>query len=274
MADLDDRLVDHLDRREQAVDEIAALDQHGELAPAAAAGGDELLRILEAVMRCGGIVGIGADLRRDDMVGGQRRAVMDGDHADLVLGILDHHCIEAAALGDHALHLGEQLMVARLEHQAVDLLARDDHELDEVDGIGALAQDRALRALLAAVAKEAAHIEEIGGAQIAGERLGRPERLAVAGEDIADLALRNGHQRLAVDAVLERKEEMIAAAQQSGLEAGLAVERDQAAGDRAVAAPQFLDGRDAAIADIADATRSNEQDDDDRTHGCRSAEHI
>ena len=85
MADLDHGLGDHLDRREQAVDEIAALDQHLELAAAAAAGGDELLRILEAVVEGGGVGLVGADLGRDDLVGGQRRAVMHGDHADLIV---------------------------------------------------------------------------------------------------------------------------------------------------------------------------------------------
>ncbi len=50
MADLDHRLRHHLHGGEQAVDEVAALYQHLQLATATAAGGDELLRILKAVV--------------------------------------------------------------------------------------------------------------------------------------------------------------------------------------------------------------------------------
>jgi hypothetical protein len=53
MADLDHGLAHHLDRGEQAVDVIAALDQHLKLAPATATGGDELLRVLEGVVEAG-----------------------------------------------------------------------------------------------------------------------------------------------------------------------------------------------------------------------------
>ncbi len=272
MADLDDGLRDHFDRREQPVDEIAALDQHLELAAAAAAGGDELLRILEAVVEGRMLRLVDADFGRDDVIGGQRRAVMDGDDADLVGRILDHHRGEALALLDQALHLGEQLLVAAIEHQSVDMLARDDHELGEVYGIGALAQDRALRALLAARGEKRADIEEIGGLEIARERLRRPERGAVAREDVADLALRDRHERLGVDAILERHEEMIAAAQDLRLIAGLAIERDQAAGDGAAATPQFLDDGDTVIADIAYRSRCNEKKNDNKRHGDRCAE--
>jgi hypothetical protein len=87
---------------------------------------------------------IGAHFGRDDVVGGQRRAVMHRHDADLVGGILDHHRLEAVAPGDQGLHLVEQRAILVVEHQAVDAFARDDHELRGVDGIGALAQDRAL----------------------------------------------------------------------------------------------------------------------------------
>ena len=56
------------------------------------------------------------------------------------------------------------------------------------------------------------------------------QRLAVAGVHVTDLALRNGHQRRRVDAVLPAPvAEVDAAAQQLGLVAGLAVERDDVA---------------------------------------------
>jgi hypothetical protein len=53
MADLDHRLAHHLHRGEQAVDVIAALDQHLKLTPATAARRDELLRVLEGVVEAG-----------------------------------------------------------------------------------------------------------------------------------------------------------------------------------------------------------------------------
>ncbi len=191
---------------------------------------------------------------------------MHRHHADLIRRIADHHRVEAGALSDHALHLGEQVAVVHLQHQAVDMLARDDHELGEVDGIGALAQDRALRPLLSTISQEGAHVEKIGGAQVARQRLRRAERRAVPREDVADLPLRDGHQRLAVDAILEGHEEMVAAAQHGRLIASLAPERDQALGDGTVAAPQLLNDGNAVVANVAHAARENEKQDDDESN--------
>ena len=165
-------------------------------------------------------------------------------------------------------------MVVAFEHQAVDALARDDDELRQVDRIGALAQDRALRALLPAIGQEGRDVEEIGSGRIARQRLGGAERRAVAREDIADLALWDGDQRLGVHAILERHEEMIAAAQDDGLVAGFAAHGDQAGGNGAPAAPQFLDDGNAVVADIAHAAGDGEKHGDDEAHDGRSAEHI
>ena len=144
-----------------------------------------------------------------------------------------HDRVEPAARGDKRRHLVEHLAIAAFEHQAVDLVAGDDHELREIDRIGAFAQYRALGAFLPALRQETAHVEEIGGYRIACERLRRAEGGAVAREDIADLALGNGHQWLGMQAVLERAEKVEAAAKDFGLIPGLSGERDQAAANRA-----------------------------------------
>ena len=173
MADIDERLRDFFDGREQPVDEIAPLDEHLQLAPAAAPGGDELLGILEAVVERHRVSLVGADLRRDDLVGGQGGTVMDSNYADHVVSVLQHDRLEAAALRDDVLHFDEQIAVGGFEQQAVNPLLGQDDELREVDGVGALAQDRALRALLAAIAEKPADIEEFSRLDVAGQRLRR-----------------------------------------------------------------------------------------------------
>ena len=66
-ADLDHGLGDQLHRGEQAVDVVGALDQHLELPAALAAGAQELLGVLEAVVVGRGVGRIVADGRRDDL---------------------------------------------------------------------------------------------------------------------------------------------------------------------------------------------------------------
>jgi hypothetical protein len=185
---------------------------------------------------------------------------MDGDHADLVVGVADHDGLEAAALLDHLGHLVEQGRVGLVQHQGEGLVLGHHHELGEIDGVGALAQDAPLRPLLAALLQKAAGVLEVGVGGIAGERPVGRERQAVAGEDVADAALGNGHQGLQVQAVLERKEEVHAAAQDFRLEAGLAVQGDDAGGDGALAAPQLLHHGGAIVGDVADRPRQDEQD--------------
>ena len=63
---------------------------------------------------------------------------------------------------------------------------------------------------------------------VAGQGLGRRKILAITGEDIADLALADGHQGHLVDAVMKGREEVPTAAQKLGLEARFAAERDDA----------------------------------------------
>ncbi len=54
-----------------------------------------------------------------------------------------------------------------VERQVVDALLGDHHELGEVDGVGAFAQDLALRTALAAGAQEGAHVLEVVGRDVA-----------------------------------------------------------------------------------------------------------
>ena len=227
--------------------------------PATAARRDELFGVLKAVVEMGRFALLRAHLGRDDMIRVQRRAVMHGHNADLVGTVLDDHGLEAASPGDDGLHLAKQFAVIGVEHQAIDLIAGDDDELRGVDGIGALAQDGALGAFLAALRKEGAHVKKIGRGRIAGQSLRRGQRCAVAGENIADLALRNGHQRLAVDAKLKGKEEVVAAAQYFRLKTGLFAQGYQAVIDRTGAAPQFFNNGDTVIADIAHTTRGGKE---------------
>ena len=89
-------------------------------------------------------------MRRDDLAGRERRAVVHGDDADLVVGALDDLRAEAVALGDQRGHLGERRRLRTVERQVEHLVRREHDELREVDRVGALAQDHALRAVLAA----------------------------------------------------------------------------------------------------------------------------
>ena len=99
----------------------------------------------------------------------------------------------------------------------------------EVDGVHAFAQDRPLPAALAGDGscsgltcsphQEAAGVLEVVARDHLAQRLAGRQGLAVAGIDVADLALRHRHQRDAVDPVLPPPEaEMQTAAQDLGLE--------------------------------------------------------
>ncbi len=252
MADLDHRLGDALDRGEQPVDEVRTFDQHLQLTATAASGGQERFRVLEVVVEGGTVGRIVAHGRRDDLFRRQGRTVVDGDHANSVVGILNDHGGKAVAIGDDGAHLLEQGAVVGVELDAVDLVMRDDDELRQVDGVGALAQDLALRTFLAAGFEEMARVLVVGRLDIARQGLCRLQRDAVTGEDVADLALRDRHQRLHVQAELEREEEVVTAAQDTRLEAGFALQGDQAGGDGAFRAPQFFDDGGVIVADIAD----------------------
>ncbi len=202
-----------------------------------------------------------ADRGRDDLADRQGRAVVHRHHTHLILGVLQHHRLEAGPVLDDLGHLGQELGLVRIQAQGEQPVLGHHHEFGQVDGVGAFAQHRALRALLAAGLEERARVLEIHHARVARERLVGRQGPAVAGEHIADAALGNGHQGSHMQPVLERHEEVQAAAQHLGLEAGLAAQGDQAAADRAAPAPQLLDDGDPVVADVPDdAGQAHEND--------------
>jgi len=259
-AHLDDGLGHQLLGGEQAVDVVGAFHQDLELPAALAAGEQELVGVLEAVvvrLRKGGVV---ADHGRDELARRHGRAVVHDDDADAVFGAADDHRVIAVAFADEVAHLLEHRLLTAVEGQVVEIVAGQHHEEREVDGVGALAQEHALRPLLAAPAQEGRGVLEVVGAQVGGQRLGRRQRMAVAGEDVADLSLRNGDQPHLVDTVLERLQEVPAAAQDRRLKAGLALESDQAGAHGALAADQLLQDPHAVVGDVDQRTEEDEEE--------------
>jgi hypothetical protein len=169
----------------------------------------------------------------------------------------EHEGREAPALGDRELHTFQHAALAFAESMAVDALVGDDGKLGRVDRVSALAQDFALRALLAAAQQKAARVLEIRlvVGVVGAEHLRGAERRAVTREHIGDLALPDRDQIRFVDPVHEREEHVQAAAQHFGLVAGFAVQRDEAAVDRAFRRPKFLDDADLIVRDIAEHVR-------------------
>ncbi len=256
-ADRDHRLVDQLHCREQAVDVVGAFHQHALLAAALAAGLEEALGLLERVVEI-------AHVGREQLVAGQGGAVLHRHHGQQVGRVrvfhaLDHQRREAAAQVQQLAHLLVVLALGGVHRHRVRGLLRHHHEQRRVDDVRALAQDLALRALLAAAREEAAHVEEVVHRGVVGQRLARGQVDAVTREHVADLALRDRHHRADVHAVLQRREEVEAAATQLGLEAGLAVQREQAQLHRAAAAPQLLDHPDAVVGDVAHRARQGRE---------------
>ena len=161
VAHLDHGLGHELDRGEQAVDVVGAFHQHLQLPPAQASRREEFLGVLEAVVIRLGPGRVLAHRGRDDLPRRQRGAVVHGDDADVVVGALDDHGGEALALAQHLGHALEHLLLALLERQVVEALLGDDHELREVYGVRALADDLALRPALSAAPQEFGDVLEI-----------------------------------------------------------------------------------------------------------------
>src|SRR5262245_29401038 len=109
-------------------------------------------------------------------------------------------------------HLLEDLLLVAFERQEEHALAGDDRELSEIDRVGAFAQDLALRSLQAALREEACGVLELASGFVACEGLRGRQRFAVAREHVADPSLGNRDDRHQMDAVLERKKRMPAAA--------------------------------------------------------------
>lgn len=167
-ADVDHRLRDHLDRGEQPVDVVGALDEHLQLPAAHTSSPQELIRVLEVVMVGFFVVRVLAHRRRDDLALRQRRPVVDGHDADVVVRAFDHHRPEAVALGDHRGHLLDDLLFLAVERQREDPLLGDDDELGQVDRVGSFAQHHALGSALAAVLQKGDNVLEVVGGDVRG----------------------------------------------------------------------------------------------------------
>src|SRR5262249_37302762 len=145
---------------------------------------------------------------------------------------------EAVELAQLVLPVDQRFQLAlALDVEPVDDILRDHHEQRQVDGVDAFTKDGPLSAALtghglgrAGSAEEGVGVLEVVARHDPAERLARLEHVAVAGVDIADLALGNGDERHSVDAVLPAPQAKVhAAAQDLVLKAGLTVHRDYAA---------------------------------------------
>ena len=266
-ADRDHRLPDQLDGREQAVDVVRALDEHALLAAAPAARGEEGLGLLERVVAI-------ADVGGEQVVARQCRAVVHGDHREQVgfgalAGAADDHRREGAALVEHLAHLVVVGLLLFVERHRVGRLFGHDDEERRIDDVRAFAQHLALRALLAAAGEEGAHVAEVADRGVVGERLAGRQVAAIAREHVADLALRHRDHRADVDAVLERREEVEAAAAHVGLEARFAAEREQARLHRAARAPELFDDADPRVRDVAHDVRGVDEERQQQHTACR-----
>src|SRR5262249_47356985 len=94
-------------------------------------------------------------------------------------------------------------LVLSIEDHVIDRILSNDIEEREVNRVGAFAKDRALTTALAARLEESRRVLEMGAINGARKRLVRRESFAVAGVDVRDFSLRNGHQRHAVNSILE-----------------------------------------------------------------------
>ena len=186
------------------------------------------------------------------------------------LGPLDYDRVEAVTFGDERRHALEDILLVPAKRQIRDLLVGDDHELDEVDGVGSLSEDLALRTPLPAAREEDANVLEVARGHVRGKRLRRLEGAPVAREHVTDFPLWNGDERHGVNAVLQRHQEMYAAAQDVGLKARFAVQRDEPRRDSAAEAPALLDYADSVVADMAHAR----QEEQHHANDTESFEHL
>ncbi len=183
-------------------------------------------------------------------------------------GAADDHRIEALVLAQLVLPVDERLELLRAAGlQAVDRVFGHDREKREVDRVDAFAQDGPLAAALAQdrlvlgarrlAPQEAPGVLEVVAGNDLAQRLARRQRLAVAGIDIADLALRHRDQGHLVDAVLPPPEaEMQPAAQHLRLKPGLAIEGDDPPlRDRTLQRPELLDDPDPVVGDVTQARK-------------------
>ncbi len=191
-----------------------------------------------------------ADRGSNNFTGIQHGSVVNGDNADAVhqpifaggerVGRDDRlshdHRSEAFVRDQLLLPLeGRLTVLLSLQGQLIHLVLGDDDEQRQIHGIDPLAQDRPLpSALTEGAGFDAGSLQEGPGVlkvvrlHDAGQRLAGSQGLAAAGVDVADFALRNDHERNAVNAILPApKAKMKTTAQHIGAVAGLAVEREE-----------------------------------------------
>ncbi|MEZ4410700.1 MAG: hypothetical protein R3A52_30085 [Polyangiales bacterium] len=264
--DVDHGLREPLHRREEAVEVVGPFDQDLELSAALAPRREEALGVLKRVVEGARVGHVVAHHGRDDLALLQRGAVVHGDHADGVVAAFEHHGVVAPARLDQLAHAVDERGVFGVEGERAHALAGEHDELREVERVGALAEDLALRPALPARREEARNVLEVVGGEVAREGLRGAERAAVAGEDVPDAPLADGDQREAVHAVLEGHPPVDASAQDLGLIAGLALERDEPALDGAAGGPALLDHADAVVGDVPDAEQHEERGEGSETH--------
>ncbi len=213
---------------------------------------------------------IGSDFGRDDFAGRQRRAIVHRHDPDqVVIGRQDDRR-EAPAIGDGLLHVVENAAFLFAQRMAVNAIVGDDGELGRVDRVRALTQDLSLRAFLATAEQEFSRvlIVRLFFRVVGAKHLRRRKRRAVACEHVGNLALPDRDQIGFVDSIHEREKQMQAAAQHFRLVAGLAVQRDESALDRAFCRPQLFDNADLIVRDVAKDIGNAQQDDNrDRCRG-------
>ena len=215
-----------------------------------------------------------ADIGREQFVLEQAGAIHDRHDGELV-GVmrtghfLDDDGREGRAFDQHVAHLLVIGFLLRVERHRIGRFVRHDDKQRRIDDVRAFAQDLALRAFLAARRQEGTGVAEIVDARIVGQRLAGRQVAAVAGKHIGDLALSDRDHRVDVDAVLERREKVEAAAAQVRLQARFAGKGQQAGVHGARRAPQFFDDTDAVIRDVFDdAGELEEQCNDEQEDHC------
>ena len=123
----------------------------------------------------------------------------------------------------------------------IDRILGDDDELAQVEGIGALPDDLALRSPLSPVFEKGSDIlERLSLRDHLPQGLGGGKRLPVPRKGIGEMSLGNGHQGVDVDPVLEPEEEMHPTTEDIGLIPRPPVQGDDLVLQGPVQGPQLL----------------------------------
>src|SRR6516225_4290309 len=177
---------------------------------------------------------------------------MDGHDADQIVFRGKNDRSESPSLCNRLLHAIKNALLLLTQGMTVDPVIRDDGKLRCVNRIGPLAQNLALRSLLATAHEEFPRILKIGVllGVIGREYLRSAQWGPIAREHVSDLALTNGHEVGFVNSIGEGKEDVNSATQNLGLEPSLTMERDEARFDRAFRRPHFFYDSDLIVRDV------------------------